>query len=252
MLEVKNLTACLQGKIIIKDINAVFKKGQVSVLMGPNGSGKSTLLRSLIKLTDIKEGTILIDGLNCNEVCAKELAQRIAYMPQSRNVPDITVKRLVLHGRFPYLSYPRKYNEKDWEVVEKVLDELSIKNLADRNLTELSGGQRQRVYLAMALTQETDVILMDEPATFLDIKSQLDVLEIAGNLAKMGKTVIMVLHDFESILRCADEVFLINEGKLIKFGNPEKVLISDEVKKVFEINVKIIETEGEKHCFISK
>ena len=252
MLEIKNLSASIQGRKIIQDISTVFENGKVNVLLGPNGCGKSTLIRSILHLTRIEQGSILIDGADTKELQPKELAQQIAYMPQSRNVSDISVKRLILHGRFPYLSYPRKYRKCDNEIVEQIMKTLEIDHLADRQIPQLSGGQRQRVYLAMALAQETDIIMMDEPATFLDIQSQLEVMEIVVRLAKEGKNVIMVLHDFESVLRCADRVFLINEGKLIKSGNPEDVLTSKETAEVFGVEVCMMQGEDGLHCYVKR
>lgn len=252
MIEIKNLKVSIGKQEIVHEFSAEFHKGSVNVFLGPNGSGKSTIIRSIIHLTEVTGGEIIVDGKNISEYTAKELAQKIAYMPQNRNVSDISVKRLVLHGRFPYLSYPRKYRKQDMEIVDRILKDLKIEKLANRSLSQLSGGQRQKVYLAMALAQETDTIMMDEPANFLDIKSQLEVISMVRNLANAGKNVIMVLHDFESALRCADNIFLLYEGNLIKTGSPEEVLTSREVEEIFGVEVKIIKDDDGNHCYYKK
>lgn len=250
MINVRDLRAAYDGTEILHGVTAGFPDGKISAVIGPNGSGKSTMLRSLIRLVPEVSGNIDIDGKDLSKMSQQELARLIAYLPQSRNVPDIEVKRLVMHGRFPYLSYPRRYRREDHEMVAKALDWVGMSDLADRKMENLSGGQRQKAYLAMALAQDTDVIIMDEPTTFLDIKNQFDMLDRARSLADAGKTVILILHDFEAVLRYADHVILVSKGQILAAGDAEEVMRSEELKQAFDITPCFYETEGDLHCYV--
>ncbi|MCR5173885.1 MAG: ABC transporter ATP-binding protein [Oscillospiraceae bacterium] len=250
MISISDLHASYEGTEIIHGISAVFPTGKISVIMGPNGCGKSTTLRSLVHMVPEMRGTVALDGQNLAALTPQELAKRIAYLPQSRNVPDITVERLVIHGRFPYLSYPRRYRKEDWEKVGQALEWVGLSDLRKRKMENLSGGQRQKAYLAMALAQDTEVILMDEPTTFLDIKNQFEMLDRSKVLADGGKTVIMILHDFEAILHYADHVILMKDGNTLTSGSAEEVLRSLEVRKAFGVKPCFFETEDGLHCYV--
>jgi len=252
MISVKALRASYDGIEILHGITAGFPEGKISAVIGPNGSGKSTMLRSLIRLVPDISGHIDMDGKDLMEMSQQELARLIAYLPQSRNVPDISVQRLVMHGRFPYLSYPRRYRKEDYEMVEKALEWVGMSDLGDRKMENLSGGQRQKAYLAMALAQDTGVIIMDEPTTFLDIKNQFDMLDRARALADSGKTVILILHDFEAVLHYADHVVLMSEGRILSAGSAEEVLRSDELKQAFNVTPCFYETEDGLHCYVKE
>ncbi|MBR0376537.1 MAG: ABC transporter ATP-binding protein, partial [Firmicutes bacterium] len=219
MISIVDLHASYAGAEILHGISADFPAGKISVVMGPNGCGKSTTLRSLVRLVPEIRGSVTLDGQELAALTPQELARRVAYLPQSRNVPDISVERLVLHGRFPYLSYPRRSRQEDLDQVARALDWVGLAELRRRKLGQLSGGQRQKAYLAMALAQDTEVILMDEPTTFLDIRNQFEMLGRARALADSGKTVVMILHDFESVLRYADRVILMAEGRILTAGD---------------------------------
>lgn len=250
MISITDLHASYEGAEILHGINAAFPEGKISVIMGPNGCGKSTTLRSLVRMVPETSGSLVLDGQELGSLTPRELARRIAYLPQSRDVPDISVERLVLHGRFPYLSYPRHYRKEDREKVGQALEWVGLKELRERKMENLSGGQRQKAYLAMALAQDTEVILMDEPTTFLDIKNQFEMLDRARSLADGGKTVIMILHDFESILHYADHVVLMAEGQVMTAGNAETVLRSAEVKAAFDVQPCFYETDDGLHCYV--
>ena len=178
MLELKNVSAGYPGRSVLKDVTLAARPGRVLILLGPNGCGKSTLLRTMAGLLPPLGGEVLLDGAPLKDRGPKETARRVAFLPQSRTAPNITARRLALHGRFPYLSYPRRYGREDYAAVDRALRQADALDLADRPVPELSGGQRQKVYLAMALAQETETILMDEPTTYLDIQHQLEVLAL--------------------------------------------------------------------------
>ena len=169
MIELKNLRAGYPGRPVLEGISLDFRPGEVLAVIGPNGCGKSTLLRTANGLLPRTGGDVLLDGVPLERLSARETAQKIAYLPQSRTTPNITAGRMVLHGRFPYLSYPRRYRQEDHEMVKRALAWVGASDLASRPLAELSGGQRQKVYLAMALAQDTETVLMDEPTTYLDV-----------------------------------------------------------------------------------
>ena len=250
MISISDLHASYEGAEIIHGISADFPEGKISVIMGPNGCGKSTTLRSLVHMVPEMTGAVTLDGQDLGALTPQELARRIAYLPQSRNVPDITVERLVIHGRFPYLSYPRRYRKEDWEKVGQALEWVGLSDLRKRKMENLSGGQRQKAYLAMALAQDTEVVLMDEPTTFLDIKNQFEMLDRSRVLADGGKTVIMILHDFEAILHYADHVILMKDGNTLTSGSAEEVLRSLEVRKAFGVKPCFFETEDGLHCYV--
>ncbi|MBQ7721051.1 MAG: ABC transporter ATP-binding protein, partial [Clostridia bacterium] len=169
MITVQDLRASYEGEEILHGIDASFPEGKISAIIGPNGNGKSTAIRSILRLMPDISGSILLDGEDMSRLTRQEIARRIAYLPQSRSVPDVTVGRLVLQGRFSYLSYPRHYRRDDHEKAAQALEWVGLSGFSERKMENLSGGQRQKAYLAMALAQDTDVIMMDEPTTFLDI-----------------------------------------------------------------------------------
>ena len=242
MICVKNLCAGYYGKTIVKDVTMDFKPGEVLVLLGPNGSGKSTFLKAALGLLPAMSGEILYDGVNMKQMKRKEIAQKAAFLSQSRNTPSIQAFRMVLHGRFPYLSYPRKYSREDHEIARNAMESTGSTKYADCNVSELSGGQRQAVYLAMALAQDTETIFMDEPTTFLDINRQLQIMETARTLAKDGKAVVLVLHDISLALGGADRVAVFADGRLRSVDTPQKIFESGVLDEVFDIKIHKIET----------
>ena len=243
MLELHGISAGYPGKPVLTEVSAAFPEGKVTAVLGPNGCGKSTLLKAICGILPAQQGSILLDGRDLGTLAPKELARKVAYLSQSRQVPDITVRRLVLHGRFPYLSYPRRYREADYQAAEEAMARMGISNLADTPLAQLSGGQRQKAYIAMALAQETQVILLDEPTTYLDIRHQLRMLGSARDLADRGKTVIMVVHDIAQALQTADRVVLMAEGKILLSGTPEEIAASGQIEQAFGVKLCRLRTE---------
>ncbi|MCI8818349.1 MAG: ABC transporter ATP-binding protein [Oscillibacter sp.] len=235
MLELKHVSVGYAGHVVLEDVSLALRPGRVLVLLGPNGCGKSTLLRAMAGLLPPLGGEILLDGKR--ERHSREAARRLAYLPQSRAVPSITARRMVLHGRFPYLSYPRRYRREDYEAVDRALRLADALELADRPLPELSGGQRQKVYLAMALAQETETILMDEPTTYLDIRRQLETLRLVRRLAEEGRAVALVLHDLCLALTTADDVAVLGEGKLLALNGPEEIYRSRVLDRMMGVRL---------------
>jgi len=243
MLEIKQLSVGYTDKTIVHNASFTVPEGKVTVLLGPNGCGKSTLLKSLCSILRANSGEVLLDGENLLVLEAKELAKKIAYLAQNRQIPDITVQRLVLHGRFPYLCYPRHYRPQDYAAAEAAMEQMGIAELADTPLEQLSGGQRQKVYIAMALAQDTPIILLDEPTTYLDMKHQLRMMGQAKELASNGKTVLMVVHDLDQAMNVADYVVLLENGKVVVQGNPEKVYESKRLAEVFGVEIHRVKTD---------
>ena len=250
MIALRQLRAGYPGRLVLEDVSLDFRPGEVLAILGPNGCGKSTLLRTANGLLPKLEGEILVDGRSITKMSAKEVAQKIAYLPQSRMVPSITAGRMVLHGRFPYLSYPRRYRAEDHAMVRRALDWVGASELADRTLAELSGGQRQKVYLAMALAQDTETVLMDEPTTYLDVSCQLEVMALARRLAEEGRAVVMVLHDLTLALRCAHRAALLHEGRVRQLGTPEELYRGEALEQVMGVTLGRVETaEGWRYFY---
>ena len=244
MIELRDLSAGYGSQTVLRGVSLSLVPGKVLALLGPNGCGKSTLLKTIPGLLPKLGGEILADGVPTGQLTPRQLARKVTYLAQSRNTPNITARRMVLHGRFPYLSYPRRYQAEDYAAVERALRQADAANLAERTMEELSGGQRQKVYLAMALAQDTPAILMDEPTTFLDVGHQLAVMETARRLAGEGKAVLMVLHDLCLALRWADGLAVLDAGGLAGLGTPEEVFQSGLLDRVFGVAVHRVETPG--------
>ena len=242
MLEIRNLRAGYPGRPVLENISLSVPGGAVTVIAGPNGCGKSTLLKALAGILPAA-GSVTIEGQDLLTLHRRERARKVAFLPQNRQVPEITVKNLVLHGRFPYLSYPRRYRQEDLRMAEAAMAQMGVSELADRSLGSLSGGQRQKVYIAMALAQDTPVVLMDEPNAFLDIAHQLQLMAQAKALAEAGKTVVLVLHDLSLALEYADSLAVLYEGNCLFQGTPEEVFQSGCLNKAFGVTVRRFFTE---------
>lgn len=242
MIELKNLSAGYGGKTVVEDVTLNFPLGQVTVLLGPNGSGKSTLLKVALGLIPAMNGDILYDGVKMQAMSRKEIARQAAFLTQSRNTPSIQALKMVLHGRFPYLTYPRRYGTQDYEIARQAMDATGCRDHEEANVACLSGGQRQGVYLAMALAQATKTIFMDEPTTFLDVNRQLQMMDTARNLARQGKAVVLVLHDLSLALGYGDRVAVLDDGKLQAVGAPDEIYAQGVLDWVFRVAVHRMDT----------
>lgn len=237
MIELRNVSAGYGDKDILQDVSLTIRPGEVMILVGPNGSGKSTLLRTALGMLPKSSGDVFLDGREIGAYSIREIAQRAAFLTQSRTVPNITAYRMVLHARFPYLGYPRQYRPEDRLIAEGALRRMDAWELGNRPMPTLSGGQRQKVYLAMVIAQQTQAVLMDEPTTYLDAAHQFRTMAMARTLAEEGKAVALVLHDLPMALENAHRVAVLEKGKLIKVGTPEEVYSSGVLETVFEVGV---------------
>lgn len=235
MLKLRDITAGYKGIEVIKNINLSFGKGSITSIIGKNGCGKTTLLKTASKLLKPFSGDVLLKGESIYSMPLKKLASEISFLPQIRNVPNISVYNLVMHGRFPYLGFPRIPQDEDKALVETALEKLGINKYRNKNIRELSGGERQKVYIAMVLAQDTDCIFLDEPTTYLDINHQLEILNIIKELKSMGKAVVMVIHDLNSALTYSDKICLIDKGEVVIFDTPRAVYDSREIERVFHV-----------------
>lgn len=251
MIELKNVCSGYEGKKVLHHVNAVFESGKVTVLVGPNGCGKSTLLKSIVGIVPHTTGEILINEISTQSMKTKQVAKVVAYLAQNKKAPDISVMKMVLHGRFAHLSYPRKYRIQDIEIARNAICWAGLEEEAEKTVSKLSGGMQQKVYIAMALAQDTEIILMDEPTTYLDIAHQLRLMEMVKNLAKDGKTIVMVLHDLSQAMQIADRIIVMKEGRIISQGTAEEVYEDKSLEASFGVKVEKLQTkEGENvwHC----
>lgn len=253
MIEIKNLSAGYGKAVILHNISLTAGANEITTIIGNNGCGKSTLLKTIAGILPVSGGEILIGGKSILALTLKERAQQTAYLPQGKNTPDITAGRMVLHGRFPYLSYPRKYKKADFDIAYAAMEKMGIEDLADRPMAELSGGTRQKVYIAMALAQCSPVILMDEPTSYLDIGQQMKFIGIAKELAQSGKTVILVLHDLLCALKISDWICVMEDGKILMQSTPKEILDSGIIQKLYGVEVRTLHTpEGLQYYYHTK
>ena len=237
MLELKNISAGYGKRPVLSDVTASFKKGKLTSIVGLNGSGKSTLLKAMIGILPLCAGSILIDGEDIAGMQRNGIAKKAAYLSQGKNTPDMTVGQMVLHGRFPYLSYPRRYKDEDAHVAEEAMRSVGIYDLRDKPLSDLSGGMKQNAYIAMALAQNTDYILLDEPTTYLDIPHQLALMELLRELSGGGKSIITVMHDLPLAFEFSDEIAVIENGSIKIQSDPASISESDVIREVFGIRL---------------
>ena len=242
-LAAQGLSCGYERRPIIEGMDIAIPDGKVSVIIGANGCGKSTLLKTLARLIRPTAGQVLVDGAAIQSIPTKKLAQRLGLLPQSSLVPDgIRVCELVARGRFPYQQFMRGLQQSDYEAVAQAMELMGVAELRDRPVDALSGGQRQRVWIAMALAQQTDVLLLDEPTTYLDIAYQVEILDLVRELNRTrGTTVAMVLHDINLSARYADHMFALKSGALVAQGAPREVVTPDLIREVFDLEALVMD-----------
>lgn len=241
MLKVNNLSVGYDSQIVIENLSFNIKKGSINTIIGPNGCGKSTLFKTISRSKKSISGEILIEGKNINKIALKDLSKMISVLPQSPKAPeDYTARDLVNYGRQPYLNWLGRFSKKDHEIVDWAIGETKLQNLEHRYVSTLSGGERQRTWISMALAQQTEFIMLDEPTTYLDISHQFELLELVKKLNQtMGITILMILHDLNQAARYSDYILAIAEGKKYIEGSPEEVITEKVLKDVFNMKVKI-------------
>lgn len=240
-LEIKNINFCYDSIKALENVTFNVDNGEILGIIGPNGSGKTTLLRCINGVLQPKIGTVLIDREDISNLGRKEIAKKIGVVPQNTSIAfPFTVLDIVLMGREPHLGRFDRETKEDLEIAENAMRLTNTQHLAERLIDEISGGEKQRVVIARALTQEPEILLLDEPTLHLDINHQLEILELVRMLAKeKGLTVISVFHDLNLAARFCDNLILLDSGKIISIGSPNMVLTSENIRKVYRVNVEV-------------
>jgi iron complex transport system ATP-binding protein len=238
-LVAENLTLGYHGgeSPVVENESVAVPAGSITALIGPNGSGKSTLLRGLAGQMQSSTGAVYLDGTEVSTFDAKTLARKIGLLSQENVAPDsITVEKLVEHGRYPHRGFLDSVCEEDHQAIERAIELTGIEDIRNRDVGSLSGGQRQLVWIAMVLAQETDMLLLDEPTTFLDLHHKLAVMDVLDTLREEADiTVVVVLHDIERAVRLADHVVVLKDGSVVENGRPEEIVTEPLLSSVFEI-----------------
>lgn len=241
-LSTKNLCLAYDGALIIRDLNLAIPSRQITALVGANGCGKSTLLRGLARLLKPRGGTVYLNSTSILQLSTKAVAQQLGILPQGPVAPEgLTVRDLVAQGRYPYQNWLQQWSQEDEKIVQQALLTTDLLELAERSLDTLSGGQRQRAWIAMALAQDTEILLLDEPTTFLDLAHQLEVLDLLYELNQtQGRTIVMVLHDLNQACRYADYLVAVKDGRIFAAGSPKLVMTEETIREVFSLECRVV------------
>lgn len=240
-LTTRNLSLSYEKTVIVQDLTLAIPSGKITALIGANGCGKSTLLRGLARLLKPAQGGVYLDGKSIAQCSTKDVAQQLGLLPQSPVAPEgLTVKDLVSQGRYPYQNWLQQWSAQDERYVQQALEITDLLELSDRPLDTLSGGQRQRAWIAMTLAQNTQILLLDEPTTFLDLAHQIEVLDLLHDLnQQQGRTIVMVLHDLNHACRYADYLIAMKAGQILAAGDPQSVITAETVQAVFNLQCQI-------------
>jgi iron complex transport system ATP-binding protein len=241
-LAAEGVTLAYDDRVVVRDLDLRLVEGSFTAIVGPNGCGKSTLLRALGRLMRPVGGQVLLDGRSIARTSTREVAKVLGLLPQTPIAPEgLTVADLVARGRHPHQSWLRQWSRDDEAAVAESLAWTDMAELADRPVDELSGGQRQRAWISMALAQGTELLLLDEPTTYLDLSHQIDVLELVGRLhSERGRTVVVVLHDLNLAARYAERLVAMKDGRLIAAGRPDEVLTEQLLADVFDLEARVV------------
>lgn len=241
-LVAQDIVAGYDSNPVLDRIAVGIPDGKVTALIGPNGCGKSTLLKALARVLPVVSGAALLDGKDIHKLPTRDVAAKLGLLPQGPVTPEgVTVRELVAQGRYPHQSLLRQWSRDDEEAVNAAMATADIADLAERPVDSLSGGQRQRCWIAMVLAQQTDLILLDEPTTFLDLKVQVDLMDLLSGLAhNSGRTLVIVLHELSLAAAYADYLVMMKNGQIAHAGAPTDIFTSDNIRQVFDLNAKVI------------
>jgi iron complex transport system ATP-binding protein len=241
-LGAEGITVGYGGRAVLDKLDLTIPSGVITTIIGPNGCGKSTLLRTLSRLLKPSAGTVVLDGADIAKLKTKDVAKKLGLLPQSPIAPDgLTVADLVARGRHPHQSWLRQWSSDDDAVVARALDMTGVSDLAARPVDTLSGGQRQRVWISMTLAQGTDLLLLDEPTTYLDLAHALEVIDLVDDLHESGRTVVMVLHDLNLAVRYSDHLIVMKSGAILAQGHPRDVISDELLREAFGLSAKVID-----------
>ncbi|WP_443063499.1 ABC transporter ATP-binding protein [Streptomyces sp. NBC_00663] len=241
-LTAEDVTVGYGGRTVLDGLDVTVPPGVITTIIGPNGCGKSTLLRTLSRLLKPTRGTVLLDGDDIARLRTRDVAKKLGLLPQTPVAPEgLTVADLVARGRHPHQSWLRQWSSDDAAVVERALAMTGVSDLADRPVDTLSGGQRQRVWISMTLAQGTDLLLLDEPTTYLDLAHAIEVLDLVDDLHESGRTVVMVLHDLNLATRYSDNLVVMKEGAILAQGHPRDVITAELLHEAFGLRAMVID-----------
>lgn len=252
-MEIRNLNFAYGENKILSDFSFNIHKGKITTIIGGNGCGKSTLFNLMTKNLKASSGEIFLDGENIRDIKLKDFAKKVAIVHQHNTAPeDITVKQLVAYGRTPYVHYRRRDHQEDERLINWAMEVTEVTAYQDRCLSELSGGQRQRVWIAMALAQNTKILFLDEPTTYLDVRYQIQLLHLIKRLNKEhGITIVMVLHDINQAIHYSDEIIGLGKGKLIAGGKPDEVITVANIEAIYGLALEISYIQGKKYVLMA-
>ena len=242
-ISTKNLNISYGNLDIVKDLNLDIPKGKITTIIGSNGCGKSTILKTIARIIQAKSGDIFVNNINIKEQSPKDLAKVMAVLPQSPQAPSgLTVEELISYGRFPHQKGFGKMRKEDEDIVTWALKSTGIEEFRERPMEALSGGQRQRAWIAMALAQQTEILILDEPTTYLDLAHQLEILNLLEELNRnQGTTIVMVIHELNNAARFADHMIGVKKGKVICQGTAHEVMTKENLRELFNIDAEIVQ-----------
>ncbi|CAM3854090.1 putative siderophore transport system ATP-binding protein YusV [Vibrio aerogenes CECT 7868] len=244
-LSTQNLQLSHGSRVIVHGLDVRFPPGKVTAIVGPNGCGKSTLLNGLARVHQPQQGTVCIDGTDIHTLPSRQVALKLALLPQETLAPDgITVRELIRFGRHPHQKLLRQSHQSDSRAIQQALQAANLEDLADRLLDTLSGGQRQRAWIAMCIAQETPLLLLDEPTSALDLGHQIEVFELIRTLAEQGKSVIMVVHDIAMAARYSDHLVAMKDGQIVAKGSPAEVITGPLLQSLYGIHCELVQDPG--------